>query len=44
MKAFLAAAAAAAVIAIVAGLTMNTLQVNTAETLATQNVRLPQSR
>ncbi len=44
MKAFIAAAAAAIVIAIVAGVILDTTQIDTAASYTTQNVRLPEAQ
>ena len=44
MKAFIAAAAAAIVIAIVAGVILDTMQSGTAASYTTQNVRLPEAQ
>ncbi len=41
MKAFIAGAAAAIVIAIVAGVILDTAQIGTAQNFASQNARLP---
>jgi hypothetical protein len=41
MKAFIAGAAAAIVIAIVAGVILDTAQIDTAQNFASQNARLP---
>ncbi len=43
MKAFIAGAAAAIVIAIVAGVILDTAQIATAQNFTTENVRLPDS-
>ena len=44
MKAFIAGTAAAIVIAIVAALVLDTMQLSTADTFSTQNVRLPEAK
>ncbi len=44
MKAFIAAAAAAIVIAIVAGVILDTTQSDTAASYTTDNVRLPEAQ
>ncbi len=41
MKAFIAGAAAAIVIAIVAGVILDTTQIDSAQSFVTENVRLP---
>ncbi len=43
MKAFIAGAAAAIVIAIVAGVILDSAQIDTAQNFATENIRLPDS-
>ncbi len=43
MKAFIAGAAAAIVIAIVAGVILDSAQIDTAKNFATENIRLPDS-
>ncbi len=43
MKAFITGAVAAIVIAIVAGVVLDTAQIDTAQNFATENVRLPDS-
>ncbi len=44
MKAFIAAAAAAIVIDIVAGVILDTAQIGSAQSVATENVRLPEAQ
>ncbi len=44
MKAFIAAAAAAIVIAIVAGVILDTVQIGSAQNFTTENVRLPEAQ
>ncbi len=44
MKAFVAAAAAAVVIAIVAGVILDTAQIDSAQNFTTENVRLPEAQ
>ncbi len=44
MKAFIAAAAAALVIAIVAGVILDTAELGSAQNFATENVRLPEAQ
>ncbi len=44
MKAFIAAAAAAIVIAIVAGVILDTAEIGSAQNSATENVRLPEAQ
>ncbi len=44
MKAFIAAAAAAIVIAIVAGVILDTVQIGRAQNFTTENVRLPEAQ